>query len=67
MEKVAYIILGSLACVWIGLVIVGMIAAFPFGLLGLLGMGAMGLLLGKVLKERMESKEDDYYDKNIDK
>lgn len=67
MERFAYIILGFLAVVWLVLMVAGMIAAFPVGLLGLLGMGAMALLLGKVLKERVENKEDDYYDKHIDK
>lgn len=66
-EKIAYSLLGFLAVVYIIAMIVGMMAAFPFGLLGLIAMLAVGLLFIKVLGERMKSKEDDYYDKNVEK
>ncbi len=66
MEKLAYIILGSVAIAWISAVIYGMVAAFPYGLIGLITIFAVGMLFVKILKERLESKEDDYYDKHID-
>lgn len=66
MEKLAYIILASLAAIWLVAMITGMVVAIPFGILGLLGFAAVGLLLVKVIKERLANKEDDYYDKNID-
>ena len=43
-----------------------MIATFPFGLIGLLLIAGVGILLIKVLKERMKNKEDDYYSREID-
>ena len=45
----------------------GMIAAFPFGLFGLLLIAGIGILLVKVVKERMQNKEDDYYSSKVDK
>ncbi|HAV63526.1 MAG TPA: hypothetical protein DCY13_14310 [Verrucomicrobiales bacterium] len=67
MERLAYVILGTLAGIWLVLMIAGMVVAWPVGILGLLGMFAVGLLLVKVLKERMSNKEDDHYDKNVEK
>ena len=45
----------------------GVIAAFPYGLLVLLGLLGVGVLLIKVIKERLANKEDDYYSKNVEK
>ena len=66
MEKTAYVILLALAALWLVAMIVGMVAAFPIGLLGLLGLLAVGLLLVKVLRERAANADDDYYAKHID-
>ena len=66
-ERIGY---GALAVVAIcyGLaMLVGMIALFPFGLLGLLVVVGLGVLGVKVIKERLANKEDDYYAKNVDK
>ena len=67
MEGVAYAILLTLAILYLIAIIVGMFAAFPFGIIGLVALVAVGLLFIKVLKERMASAEDDYYEKNVDK
>jgi len=66
-EKWGYSLLSIIAVVYLIAMFVGMIAAFPFGLLGLLLMAGIGVLLVKVVKERMRNKEDDYYSKEIDK
>ena len=66
MEKTAYAILLLLAAVWLAAMVVGMVAAFPFGVLGLLGLLAVGLLLIKVLRERLANTDDDYYSKHVD-
>ena len=66
-EKWGYSLLSIIAVVYLIAMFVGMIATFPFGLLGLLLMAGIGVLLVKVVKERMRSKEDDYYSKEIDK
>ena len=66
-EKWGYSLLSIIAVVYLIAMFVGMIAAYPFGLLGLLLMAGIGVLLVKVVKERMRNKEDDYYSKEIDK
>lgn len=66
METVAYIILGVLAIAYIAVLIFGMIAALPWGLVGLLALLAFGLLFIKVVVQRLQSSEDDYYDQNVD-
>ena len=66
-EKTAYTILLGLTALWILAILVGSIAAFPMGLIGLLVLVAIGLLFVKVLKERLSNKEDQYYSKNVEK
>ena len=66
-EKIAYSILGVVAILYILAMFVGMMAAFPLGLIGLAALIAIGLLFIKVLSERLNNKEDDYYDKHVEK
>lgn len=66
MERVAYVLLLLLASLWLGAVITGMITTIPAGIFGLLTILAFGILFIKVLKERLNNKEDDHYDKNVD-
>ncbi|UCH10156.1 MAG: hypothetical protein JSU61_13305 [Fidelibacterota bacterium] len=65
MEKLGYLLIGSVAILWIIGMIVGLIVALPYGIIGLVVLIGFGLLFVKVLKERLASKEDDYYSKNI--
>ena len=67
MEKAGYILLSIVALGWLGVVIFGMVAAFPFGIIGFVVLIGLGLLFAKVVQDRLESKEDDYYSKNVDK
>lgn len=66
-EKIAYGILATVAGFWFLAVLVGMIAALPYGLLGLVAITGFGLLFIKALMDRLANEEDDYYSKNIDK
>ncbi len=66
-EKWGYSLLSIIALIYLIAMFVGMIAALPYGLLGLLLMAGIGVLLVKVVKERMQNKEDDYYSNEIDK
>ncbi len=66
-EKVGYFCLGIIALIYIAAIIYGMVSALPFGILGLIGIVGIGALLIKVIKERITSKEDDYYSKNVEK
>ena len=65
MEKLGYLLIGSVAILWIIGMVAGLIVAFPYGLIGLIVLIGFGLLFVKVLKERLASKEDDYYSKNV--
>jgi len=67
MEKAGYVLLAIVALVWLGIIIIGMVEAWPWGIVGFLVLAGIGLLFAKVVKERLENKEDDYYSKNIDK
>lgn len=66
-EKIGYTLLGIVAFAWIVAIFIGMIVAFPFGLLGFVAIVGLGFLFIKVLKERLNSAEDDYYSKNVEK
>ncbi len=65
MKAIGYTLLGIVAAIWLIAMVVGMVAAFPYGLIGLLGFAGIGCLVIHVLAERFKNKEDDYYDKNV--
>ena len=67
MEKIGYMLLAIVALVWIGAVLTGMVMAFPYGLIGLIGILGLGFLFVKVISDRLKSKEDDHYSENVDK
>jgi len=67
MEKIGYILLAIVAVCWLVAMLVGMIAAFPYGIIGLIAIVGVGFLFAKVLKDRLSSKEDAHYTKNVDK
>ena len=67
MENIGYILLGVVAIAWFIAILAGMVAAFPFGIFGLLAILGFGFLFGKVIKDRMGNKEDKYYSENVDK
>lgn len=67
MENIGYVLLSIVAICWLVAIFVGMIAAFPFGIIGLIGIIGLGFLLAKVIKDRLSNKEDDYYSDKVDK
>ena len=67
MERIGYVLLSIVAAGWLIAILAGMIAAFPFGMIGLVVILGIGFLFAKVIKDRLENKEDDYYSKNVDK
>ena len=67
MEKMAYIILAIVAIGFLIAMIAGMVAAFPVGIIGLVVILAFGLLFVKALKERLSSRKDDRYSKDVEK
>jgi len=67
MEIIGYILLGIATVCWTIAIIIGMVAAFPYGLVGLIAILGIGFLFVKVIKDRLENKEDDHYSKTVDK
>lgn len=70
LDKIALIgiiIVGGVAAVGYGaLLIAGVIATFPFGLPALGIAGLFIFICWRVLQQRLNNKEDDYYEKNVD-
>lgn len=66
MEKLGYILLGIVAVAWLIVILVGMVTAWPYGIVGFVVLAGLGLLFAQVVKERIENEEDDYYSKNVD-
>ena len=66
-EKIGYLCLGLVAVCYAVAMFIGMVAAFPFGLIGLIAIVGVGALLIKVIKERLNNAEDDHYSKSVDK
>ncbi len=67
MENIGYILLGIVAVCWLITMIVGMIAAFPVGIIGLVAIVGIGFMFAKVLKDRLANKEDNHYSKTVEK
>ena len=67
MEKIGYVLLTIVALIWIGVVLTGLVMAWPYGIIGLIGITGLGFLLIKVISDRLNNEEDDHYSKNVDK
>jgi len=66
MEYIGYVLLVIVALVWIVALFIGLIAAFPYGIIGLIAIIGIGFLFAKVVKDRLENKEDDHYSDNVE-
>ncbi|AGA91874.1 hypothetical protein Thimo_3194 [Thioflavicoccus mobilis 8321] len=67
MEVLGYLLLAAAAALWLVAAIIGLIDAFPIGVVGLIALLGIGLLFLKVLRERRRNREDDHYSMHIDK
>lgn len=65
-EKIGYLCLAVVALCYLAAMLVGMFAAFPLGLIGLVALVGVGALLIKVIRERRANAEDDHYSKTVD-
>ena len=65
LDKLALICVIIFAVIWCTLLLASAVAEFPYGLIVLLGLLVAGYFIYRVVRERMENKEDDYYEKNI--
>ena len=66
-ERIGYLCLGLVAICYLAAMFAGMVATFPFGMIGLVAILGIGVLLIKVIKERLNNAEDDHYSKTVDK
>ena len=67
MEKFGYILLIGFYVLIINFIIADVEVFYPDGLLLLLASSGLLVLFIKVLKDRLNNKEDSYYSKEIDK
>jgi len=67
LDQIALAIVALYAIMWIGLVVTGLLVAVPFGAIGLIPLAVVLGLIITVIVQRVRNKEDDYYDKNVDK
>ncbi len=67
MTVIGYVLLLLVAIAYVIAMVVGMITALPWGIVGLLGLLGIGVLFIKVLQERLANQEDAYYSKHIKK
>ena len=66
-ETIAYVVLGSVAVAYLVAMIAGLIALWPWGIVGLVVLAAVGALFWKVLRDRLTNAEDDHYSRNVHK
>ena len=52
LDRLALIFVAVVACLWAGVMVLGMVAALPWGLPGLIAFGAIGYLLWRVVSDR---------------
>ena len=57
------VVLGAL--LWATVMLMGLIAAWPVGLIGLAIYAAAAYVIYRVVAERLRNVEDDYYERNI--
>jgi hypothetical protein len=65
LDKLALTCVIVLTALWCGLLVASAVAALPFGLPVLIVLLVIGYFVYRVVRDRIENKEDDYYDKNI--
>lgn len=65
LDRLALIFVLVPVVLWLTIMVTTAIALFPFGLVVLVVLGAVGYLFWRVISERLSNKEDDYYEKNV--
>jgi hypothetical protein len=67
LESVVLAVIVVAAVVYAAVWITGLVAFVPWGWLGLIPLALVIGLLAAVIWQRLNNKEDDYYDRNVDK
>ena len=66
-DRVALALVAALAAIWLVAMIGGAIAMWPFGIPALIVVGVVVYLFVTVLRQRLANREDDHYERNIDR
>ena len=66
LDKLALICITVPVAIWIIAIVASALTMFPYGLLILIVLLIIGYFFYRVIKERIQNKEDDYYEKNIE-
>ena len=66
LDTIALALVVIFAVLWLVTFVTGLLAAIPFGILGLIPVAIVLALLVEVIRQRRANTEDDYYDKNVD-
>ena len=61
-DKLALILTIIAVVIWAGVMLVGLVASGPVGWLGLLILAPVVYLIGTVISQRLNNREDDHYD-----
>ncbi len=67
LDQIVLILLAIGAIIYVMALVFGMLQIMPYGLIGLSFMVVVLGILGRIIYDRLQNKEDDYYQKNIDK
>lgn len=67
LESVVLAVIVVAAVVYAAVWITGLVVFVPWGWLGLIPLALIVGLLAAVIWQRINNKEDDYYDRNVDK
>ena len=66
LDTIALALVAIFAVLWLVTFVTGLLAAIPFGVIGLIPVAIVLALLIEVIRQRRANTEDDYYDKNVD-
>ena len=66
LDKLALIAVIAAAVLWSSVMLLGMMAAWPFGLPALICFLIAGYFLYRVIRDRLSNAEDDYYENHVD-
>lgn len=65
LDKLALIAICVLAALWLAVWVFGLVATFPFGLPVIVVLLGAGYFLYRVVRDRLNNAEDDYYERNV--
>lgn len=67
LDQIVLTIIVIFVVAWVGMALAGAFAAGPWGFLILIPLAVVGGIVITVIVQRVRNKEDDYYEKNVDK